>query len=138
MSRKTVHGLFYIVSRTHLMHFVSLRGQYRQNQYLYTHHIIHTSGFYGFLSLHALLYRIFQHGSLEMGCLCHIFSGGKGRYTNLGGNGLIVVAFLIPWSGAAGYIVWQSGTVRAWAALLMPTDHSKAAMLSGAVFPQWH
>ena len=92
MSRKTVHGLFYIVSRTHLMHFVSLRGQYRQNQYLYTHHIVHPSGFHGFLSLHALLYRIFQHGSLEMGRLRHIFSGGKGRYTNLGGNGLIVVA----------------------------------------------
>ena len=94
MSRKTVHGLFYIVSRTHLMHFVSLRGQYRQNQYLYTHHIIHTSGFYGFLSLHALLYRIFQHGSLEMGCLCHIFSGGKGREK--------VIAF--PKSGLSPYL----------------------------------
>ena len=91
MSRKTVHGLFYIVSRTHLMHFVSLRGQYRQNQYLYTHHIVHPSGFHGFLGLHALLYRIFQHGSLEMGCLCHIFSGSKGRHADLGGNGLIVV-----------------------------------------------
>ena len=92
MSRKTVHGLFYIVSRTHSMHFASLRGQYRQNQYLHTHHIIHPSGFHGFLGLYTLLYRIFQHGSLEMGCLCHIFPGGKGRYTNLGGNGLIVVA----------------------------------------------
>ena len=91
MSRKTVHGLLYIVSRTHSMHFASLRGQYRQNQYLHTHHIIHPSGFHGFLSLHALLDRIFQHGSLEMGRLRHIFSGGKGRYTDLGGIGLIVV-----------------------------------------------
>ena len=27
-----------------------------------------------------------------MGCLCHIFSGSKGRHADLGGNGLIVVA----------------------------------------------
>lgn len=91
MSRKTVHGLFYIVSRTHLMHFVSLRGQYRQNQYLYTHHIIHPSGFHGFLGLYTLLYSSFQHGSLEVGGLRHIFSGGKGRHADLGGNGLVVV-----------------------------------------------
>ena len=92
MSRKTVHGLLYIVSRTHSMHFASLRGQYRQNQYLHTHHIIHPPGFHGFLGLYTLLYSIFQHGSLEVGGLRHVFSGGKGRYTDLGGNGLIVVA----------------------------------------------
>lgn len=139
MSRKTVHGLFYIVSRTHLMHFVSLRGQYRQNQYLYTHHIIHTSGFYGFLSLHALLYRIFSTEVLKWDACATYFPAAKGGTPIL--EAMVLLSWpllLIPWSGAAGYIVWQSGTVRAWAALLMPTDHSKAAMLSGAVFPQWH
>ena len=92
MSRKTVHGLLYIIRRIHSMYFASLRGQYRQNQYLHTHHIIHASGFYGLFGLYALLYRIFQHGSLEMGGLRYIFSDRKRRYADLGSNGLVVVA----------------------------------------------
>lgn len=135
MSRKTVHGLFYIVSRTHLMHFVSLRGQYRQNQYLYTHHIVHPSGFHGFLSLHALLYRIFQHGSLEMGCLCHIFPAAKGGTPIL--EAMVLLSwplFLILWSGAAGYTAWRSGTAPAWAAPSVPADRNRAARLSAAAF----
>lgn len=139
MSRKTVHGLFYIVSRTHSMHFASLRGQYRQNQYLHTHHIVHPSGFHGFLSLHALLYRIFSTEVLKWDACATYFPTAKGGTPIL--EAMVLLSwplFLILWSGAAGYTAWRSGTAPAWGAPSVPADRNRAARLSAAAFPQWH
>ena len=67
--------------------------QYRQDQYLHTHHVIHAAALDGFLRFHAFCHGIAEFFGFKAGSLRQIFSGGEGGDSDPGGDGTLVVSF---------------------------------------------